>query len=364
MYRFVYRHLLARVDAERTHELAAAVLSRIGSFPPARTLLRRALTSDTEGLAIKALGLDFDHPLGLAAGFDKDARCLPGVEALGFSFAEVGTVTPRPQPGNPRPRIFRLPEDAALINRMGFPSAGMDAVAHNLSHRQRSYPIGVSLGKNKDTALIDAHQDYCATLECLYPCADFFVINVSSPNTPDLRMLQAREYLTTLLSHLRDTIQSQPAESKPLLLKLSPDMSREEIDGALDLASTYGIGGIVATNTTTGRIGLRSPRQTESGGLSGRPLQARSSEVIRHIYRQTHGKLCIVGVGGIFSGDDIWEKLCAGASLVQAYTGLIDEGPTFVRRALRQLRQRMRDEGVTTLAEIVGSAHSNISKVL
>jgi dihydroorotate dehydrogenase len=359
LYRFLYQHLLTKIDAELAHDAALAALAHIGNFPPSRVLLESALAPETDGMAIKALGLDFDHPLGLAAGFDKDGRCLQGVEALGFSFTEVGTVTPRPQPGNPRPRIFRLPEDEALTNRMGFPSAGMLAVARNLRRgRQRRYPVAVSIGKNKDTALDDSHLDYCAVLKCLYPYGDFFVINVSSPNTPDLRKLQAREYLTVLLSHLKDTIQALPGEPKPLLLKLSPDMTWEEIDDALDLALTYGITGVVATNTTTGRTGLRSPRQIEPGGLSGRPLQARSTDVIRHVYAQTKARLTVIGVGGVFTGDDIWDKLSAGASLVQVYTGLIYEGPAFVRRALRQLRQRMRDERVSTLADIVGSSSS------
>ncbi len=357
MYHFLYRHLLTRLDAELAHDLALGVLGRAGRFPPTRSMLRSALAPQTEGLSVQALSLDFDHPLGLAAGFDKDGCCLHGVSALGFSFVEVGTVTPRPQAGNPRPRIFRLPEDHALINRMGFPSAGMLAVEKTLrAYGKLSYPVGISLGKNKDTALSEAHQDYGAVLKRLYPYADFFVVNVSSPNTPDLRKLQNQEYLPALLSHLRSTLQELSANlpPKPLLLKLAPDLTWDEIDLTLESAQDYGIGGIIATNTTLGRDHLRSPRQAEIGGLSGQPLRERSTDIIRHIYRQTLGKLCIVGVGGIFSGDDIWEKMRAGATLVQAYTGLIYEGPMFVRRSVQQLRQRMRDEGVTMLSDIIG----------
>ncbi len=360
MYRFLYRHFLSHIDPELIHDLTLDGLRSISSFLPVRSLMSRALAPDMSGLSISSLGLDFAHPLGLAAGFDKDARGLRAMRALGFSFVEVGTVTPRPQPGNPRKRIFRLIEDEALINRMGFPSAGMDAIERNLQGLRESLgPIGVSLGKNKDTALPNAHRDYGAVLSRLYPHADFFVVNISSPNTPGLRQLQTREYLVELLAHLHESLQTLAGdhEPKPLLLKLSPDMAFDEIDTALDLALQYSLRGIVATNTTTARSGLRSPRQSESGGLSGRPLRARSSEIIRYVYQRTQGKLCIVGVGGIFSGADIWEKMRAGATLVQAYTGLIYEGPLFVKRALRELQQKMRQEGIGSLAEIVGADH-------
>jgi dihydroorotate dehydrogenase len=358
MYRFLFHHLLSRIDSELIHDLTIEGLSKAGQFTPMRGLMSSMWTPDTEGMSIKALGYDFAHPLGLAAGFDKDGRAIHAIGALGFSSVEIGTVTPRPQPGNPRPRIFRVIEDEALINRMGFPSTGMQAVVKNLRTRRRSsVPIGVSIGKNRDTTLAEAHQDYCTVLEHVYPYADFFVVNVSSPNTPGLQQLQSREFLTELLSQVLARVQSLTvdAEPKPVLLKLSPDMAMDEIDTALELALAHGVRGIIATNTTTAR--LHTPEQVESGGLSGRPLRARSTEIIHHIFRSTQGKLCIVGVGGVFSGSDIWEKMCAGASLVQVYTGLIYEGPMFVKTAMSELQRRMRQEGINSLSQLVGMAH-------
>lgn len=348
MYSFLYRHLLARLDAETVHHRALNGLELLGNILP-------ALATDTAGMAVEALGIRFAHPLGLAAGFDKDGRCLPAIRALGFSFAEVGTVTPRPQPGNPPPRLFRLPEDRALINRLGFPSEGAAAVAARLK-RRGAFPVGISLGKNKDTPLADAAQDYNAVLRQLYPYGDFFVVNVSSPNTPDLRRLQTRDYLSDLLQSLMETVRSLgDTAPKPLLVKIAPDLTWDEIDTLLDLALLHGVAGIIATNTTIQRDGLRSAAASESGGLSGQPLRQRSTEIIRHVYRESGGKLTVIGVGGVFTGDDAWEKLCAGASLIQAYTGFIYEGPLFARKVLSGLRRRMQREGVATLADIVGT---------
>lgn len=340
MYQWLFRHLLTRFDAEQIHNLTLALLRTAGNFAPTRALIKTAFGPNTKNMSVSAFGLTFDHPLGLAAGFDKDGRCLRAMNALGFSFVEVGTVTPLPQPGNPGPRIFRLPEDRALINRMGFPSAGMYAIRRNLSAlHKRPFPIGVSLGKNKDTALADAHRDYCAVLECLYPYADFFVVNISSPNTPDLRKLQGREYLIDLLSRLSATLDSLAENQyrKPLLVKLSPDLTLNEVDDILDVGSAHGISGVVATNTTINRDGLRSANRNETGGLSGQPMRERSTAFIRYIAQRTEGKLSIIGVGGIFSGVDACEKLAAGATLVQAYTGLIYEGPRFARNVLTHL---------------------------
>jgi dihydroorotate dehydrogenase len=362
MYRFIYRHLLSRFDAEFAHDAVLRGLEVAARLPPARLVLQKALSPQAEGLSIRALGLDFEHPLGLAAGFDKDGCCLPGLNLLGFSFVEIGTVTPRPQPGNPRRRIFRLMEDGALINRMGFPNAGMSVVEDNLQALGRiirtARPIGVSLGKNRDTPLPDAHQDYGAVLRCLYPYGDFFVVNVSSPNTPELRRLQTRDYLAGILAHLQETVHglARPGQNpKPLLVKIAPELSWADIDTVLDLAVSYQIGGIVATNTTTARDGLRSAHQHETGGLSGKPLCERSNEIIRYVYQHTGGALTIIGVGGVFTGDDVWEKMTAGATLVQAYTGLVYEGPRFVKNAMARLRQKMCEAGIHGLHEIVGT---------
>jgi dihydroorotate dehydrogenase len=340
LYQRLFRRLLTRFDAEQIHNLTLVLLRVAGNFAPTRALMKATFSPNPEKLSVSAFGLNFDHPLGLAAGFDKNGLCLPALNALGFSFVEVGTVTPQPQPGNPGPRIFRLPEDRALINRMGFPSAGMHAVQRNLSAvRNRTFPIGVSLGKNKDTPLIDAHRDYCAVLECLYPLADFFVVNISSPNTPELRKLQGRDYLVDLLSRLSATriTLAENGKRKPLLVKLSPDLTLREVDDILDVGASYEISGVVATNTTTSRDGIRSAHQNETGGLSGLPLRERSTALIRHISQRTEGKIPIIGVGGIFSGEDACEKLGAGATLVQAYTGLIYEGPGFARKVLNEL---------------------------
>ncbi len=354
MYRFLYRHLLSRPDAELIHDLTLGGLRCVGGITPARALLEKVFSPNTEGLAVSALGLQFAHPLGLAAGFDKNATCIPAINALGFSFVEVGTVTPQPQPGNPRPRLFRLADDAALINRMGFPGAGQEVVRSNLRALRKRCPVGISLGKNKATPLADAPEDYCAVLHCLYPYGDFFVVNVSSPNTPGLRELQTREHLDTILTSLKASMHdlANGSRAKPLLVKISPDMTWAEIDTVLELALRHQISGVVATNTTTDHAALQNQYAGEVGGLSGRPLRERSNEIIRYIYRQTSGELCIIGVGGIFSGDDIWDKLRSGATLVQAYTGLIYGGPAFVKKALARLRQRMREEGIDSLSAL------------
>ncbi|MEP7285013.1 MAG: quinone-dependent dihydroorotate dehydrogenase [Chloroflexota bacterium] len=358
MYDLLYHHLLTRFDPELTHHMALDMLRYTGNLAASRVLVRRLLASATDSMAISAIGLDFEHPLGMAAGFDKNAVCIRGLGMLGFSSVEVGTVTPQAQSGNPRPRLFRLPEDQALINSLGFPSAGMLAVEHNLRRsRPDRLPVGVSLGKNKVTPLENAHMDYSSVLERLYPYADFFVINVSSPNTPGLRDLQTRDYLSPLLKHLQTAMVKYGGIElpKPLLLKLSPDMTWPEIDSVLELALEFRLAGVVATNTTTDRAAIHSHYRDKPGGVSGRPLRQRSNEIVQYTYRHTQGQLCIIGVGGIFSGDDVWESLSSGASLVQAYTGLVYRGPTFVKQVIQQIQQRMHREGIQKLQDIIGS---------
>ncbi|MEP6986565.1 MAG: quinone-dependent dihydroorotate dehydrogenase [Chloroflexota bacterium] len=357
MYDGLYKHFFSRVDAEQIHQLSISLLAGAGQFAPARSLLATTFSAHPTFPPINLWGKTFAHPLGLAGGFDKDARCLPALESLGFSFIEVGTVTPQPQPGNPTPRLFRLGEDSALINRMGFPSAGMTTLAQRLTNRANiNIPLLISLGKNKATALMDAVQDYTAVLNALYPFGDGFVVNISSPNTPDLRKLQTREYLSDLLSQLTQTIRTLAHDQspKPLLIKIAPDLEWSEIDDILELALQFGIAGIIATNTTLQRPNLRSPYQTETGGLSGQPLRQRSTEIIRYIHQHTEKKLVIIGVGGIFTGEDVWEKLSAGAALVQVYTGFIYKGPAFVKQALTELEARMRQSGITRYEDIIG----------
>ncbi|MCA0453748.1 MAG: quinone-dependent dihydroorotate dehydrogenase [Chloroflexi bacterium] len=355
MYNTLYAQVLSRIDPEAIHHFSVQMLGVAGRIPPTRALLNSLFSARALFPKIEVGGLSFAHPLGLAGGFDKDGRCLPALQALGFSFIEVGTVTPQPQPGNPQPRLFRLPEDHALINRMGFPSGGMVTLGERLKRRSAvDVPIFISLGKNKATELQQAAQDYLTLLDHLYAYGDAFVINISSPNTPDLRKLQTRDYLASLLEQVMTKMRELgPGQApKPLFVKIAPDLSWAEINDLLDLALQFGIMGIIATNTTLERPNLSSPYQSETGGLSGQPLRQRSTEIIRHIRQHTEGKLVIIGAGGIFTGADILEKLEAGASLVQAYTGFIYKGPAFVRQAISQLENRMRQAGLSRYQEI------------
>jgi dihydroorotate dehydrogenase len=365
LYGALYRHVFSRLEAERAHHLALAVMALAVCSPRLCALIAARYQPDAalcQGMETRVFSLPFAHPLGLAAGFDKDARAVQVSHALGFSFQELGTVTPQPQPGNAAPRLFRLPADRALINRLGFPSAGAAQFAANLARVRQSGravgPIAVSLGKNKETPLSEAAADYAAVLRAVYAHADLFVVNISSPNTPELRRLQDSAYLDDLLGALRAEMLRLDAAPKPLLLKIAPDLTEADLDTLIEAALRHGVSGIVAANTTTARDNLRSaPALTEElGGLSGAPLRARSTEIVRHIYVASGGALPIIGVGGIFSGQDVWEKLCAGATLTQAYTGFIYGGPGYVRRAVRWLRRKMDAEGVRSLSEIVGSA--------
>jgi dihydroorotate dehydrogenase len=299
---------------------------------------------------VEALGLRFPNPVGLAAGMDKSASAVEAWAALGFGFVEVGTLTPRPQPGNPKPRLFRLPEHQALINRMGFNNGGATALARRLARwradgRWPAHPVGINLGKSKITPIEQATKDYADSFRALRGLADFFVVNVSSPNTPNLRQLQDKAALDEILSALQAINHSGPLPTRPVLVKVAPDLSFEALDEIVALAGPRDLAGIVATNTTIARPATSDTAGAltygETGGLSGRPLRARSTEVIRHLHRQTNGRLPIIGVGGIFSAEDAWEKVTAGASLVQIYSGLVFEGPGIVREVVEGLRDRL-----------------------
>jgi len=335
------RPLIFRLDPERAHTLTLNILRLTGQLPPLRFLIQKYFETDPK--PVTAFGLKFRNPVGLAAGYDKDGLAARGLATLGFSHLELGTVTPRPQPGNPKPRVFRLPEDRAIINRMGFPGRGADFLYHQLSALRSSFRphpssliLGINLGKNKDTPNEDAAQDYLTLYERFAPFADYLAINVSSPNTVGLRRLQARDALEALLSQLASARRtSHPA--LPILVKLAPDLTDDELDDALDAITRTGMDGVIATNTTLRRDGLRSSRANETGGLSGTPLTAFSTNVIRKIYQRTDGKLPIIGVGGIMSPDDAKAKLDTGATLVQVYTGLIYEGPGLVKRIVEKL---------------------------
>lgn len=307
-------------------------------------------------------GQNFSNPIGLAAGFDKDGIAANLWSGFGFGFAELGTVTFHAQLGNPRPRLFRLPADRAALNRMGFNNQGAAVLAQRLQRlHDVKIPLGVNLGKSKVTSLEAAAADYLESFKLLKEWGDYFVVNVSSPNTPGLRSLQATDQLEPILSALQSENQAQ----KPLLIKIAPDLEWEDIADVLSLAQQYNLAGIIATNTTIRRDGLKTETiqstgnsvTEEAGGISGAPLRQRSTEVIRFIYQQTQGKLAIVGVGGIFTAEDAWEKITAGASLIQVYTGWFYEGPEMVRRILEGLLQKLDDRALHSLQDAIGLDH-------
>jgi len=352
MYRLV-RGMLFRLEPERAHALASSVLRWLGRNPRLAARLRRRYHRDDPRLEVRFAGLVFPSPVGVAAGFDKGEGLAEGLFALGFGFVEVGTITPRPQPGNPRPRLFRLPTKRALINRMGFNNAGAEAAARRYARmRFRPGPLGFNLGKNKDTPQEEAPRDYLQALEALADLGDYFVVNVSSPNTPGLRALQEPEALRRILVPLREK-----AGKKPLLLKLAPDLADESIDELADLALELRLDGLVLANTTIARKGAEDePLSKEAGGMSGAPLLDRAVELVERVYRRTQGRLPIVGVGGIFTADDAYRMIRAGATLVQAYTGFVYQGPGFARALERGLLERLERDGLASVTEAIGAA--------
>jgi dihydroorotate dehydrogenase len=379
LYKKILRPILFSSDAERAHnfaleKLACASRSRIACG------MIGGLYGSPE-LPVEVFGLKFPNPVGLAAGMDKFAAAVPAWEKLGFGFSELGGVTWRAQPGNPAPRMFRAVADEAIVNRMGFNNPGAESLAQKLGEWKKSgrwpdHPVGINLGKSKATPLEEAAGDYANSFRVLRELADFFVINVSSPNTPNLRQLQDKSALDEILAAMQEVqkrdeccvLRDQtvnPARithhaSKPILVKVAPDLSFEALDEILELVAPRNIAGIVATNTTISRPQTNDSAAqeiyNETGGLSGKPLRARSTEIIRHLHKQTKGKLPIIGVGGIFDADDAWEKIAAGASLLQIYTGLVYEGPGITRKIVAGLIQRMEKEGVRNLKEVVGTA--------
>ena len=336
MYRWL-RKLLFLLEPEKAHALVLHGLR----LPAFRWFLRRMYHFEHPSLQRTLWGITFPNPVGLAAGFDKNAEAVAAMADLGFGFVEIGTVTPRPQPGNPRPRLFRLTADEALINRMGFNNQGVRDVAQKL-RQQGPLPIIIAgnIGKNKDTPNDQAVRDYEKCFRELYPYVDFFVVNVSSPNTPNLRELQEKDSLQQLLHHLQEVNHSLP-HPRPILLKIAPDLSFAQLDDILSIVQQTRIHGIVATNTTTSREGLHtSPEEIARmgpGGLSGRPLRHRSTEIIRYLHQKSRGKIPIIGVGGIHSVEDALEKLRAGASLVELFTGFIYRGPALIKQIKQAL---------------------------
>lgn len=363
----LYKHLakpaLFRMDPEKAHHLTIDGLHAVGRFKPGRWLLRAMWGVPVyPELESELWGIRFPNPVGLAAGLDKNAKAVPGFCSIGFGFMEVGTVTPKPQQGNELPRLFRLPEDSALINRMGFNNVGIDGMKLHLRNAAaRTVPLAINIGKNKTTPNERAEEDYRACIQALYGYGDFFVVNISSPNTPDLRNLQHGDELSRLLAAVKDEIGKQHARfggrQKPVLVKIAPDLSGEEVEYMAETIASSGVSGIIASNTTIARDGLTHAHRSEAGGLSGRPLTARSTELISRLYRLTQGRLPIIGSGGIFTADDAYEKIRAGASLVEVYTALIYEGPGLLRRLNEGLRQRLQRDGFRHLSEAIGSAH-------
>ena len=364
-YQKLLRPLLFRQDSEKIHDRTLAALGFAGRHPAiCRTL---AAVFGSEPLPVELFGLKFPNPVGLAAGMDKHASAVPVWAALGFGFCELGGVTWHPQPGNPAPRMFRAVADQALINRMGFNNAGAEAMAARLAACRAAghwpdHPVGINLGKSKITPLAGAAAEYARCFRVLHSQADFFVVNVSSPNTPQLRELQDKAALDEILAAVQEVNRELAGlgAGKPLLVKVAPDLAFAALDEILELAVPRGIAGLVATNTTLARPpAVRSKLQrvyAEAGGLSGRPLAARSTEVIRHLHRQSRGALPIIGVGGIFTAEDAWAKITAGASLVQIYTGLVYEGPGVARRIVAGLRSRLAAGGYPNLLAAVGIA--------
>ncbi|WP_054813744.1 quinone-dependent dihydroorotate dehydrogenase [Nocardia arizonensis] len=355
MYALVLR-LMFLVPPERIHHLAFAAMRAVARFAPTRALLTRLLVVDDPILRNTAFGVEFPTPLGLAAGFDKNADGVDVWGPLGWGFAEVGTVTARPQPGNPAPRLFRLPADRALINRMGFNNRGAARAAEQLHVRRSTVPIGANIGKTKVVEPADAPADYATSAALLGPLADFVVVNVSSPNTPGLRDLQAVESLRPVLEAVLDEV------SVPVLVKIAPDLSDEDIDAVADLAVELGLAGIVATNTTIGRSGLRTDAAEVAaigpGGLSGPPVARRSLEVLRRLYRRVGDRVVLISVGGIETPAQAFERILAGATLLQGYTGFIYGGLFWTRHIHRGLAQRLRDQGFGSIAEAIGAEHA------
>ena len=361
LYRSLLRPILFRLPPETAHELALHSLDLLKPKSINRFVHDRySINAFGE---LNRFGLKFSNPVGLAAGFDKDGVALQALAALGFGFVEAGTVTYHPQPGNPRPRLFRLPQDSALINRAGFNNAGAAAFAEKVAKQRPNCILGVSIGKSKTTPLEEATDDYLKSFELVYPVADYIAINVSSPNTPQLRQLQQADNLSSLLKSIQMRNEELQQELRrptrmPLLVKLSPDLEKSELEVVVDVIKRFNVDGIVATNTTIKRDNLSSRMETVDaigdGGLSGAPLRMRTTQIIARLYELTQGKIPLIGVGGIFTAADAWEKIAAGACLIQLYTGFIYRGPRIAKEINQGLAEFVKANGFRNLDEAVG----------
>ena len=375
------RPLLFAGDAEKVHERMLTSVEFISKIPGILPLLRSLFLEDNPLLRTQLFDKTLNNPIGLAAGFDKDGRIHPALFALGFGFVEIGTVTPRPQEGNPRPRLFRLKEDHAVINRMGFNNQGAWKMAERLVANtlkiksadadifelSEDYPaniasgmLGINIGKNKDTSLEKATDDYVSALSTLHPFAEYFTLNISSPNTEDLRNLQEKEALRILLDSVcarRDELDRNHSRNTPLLVKLAPDLDQDALGNTIRVIQEFSIQGVIATNTTIERPELKSKYRTETGGLSGKPLQKRSTAMIRTLFAELGADIPIIGVGGIFNGADAYEKIRAGAAAVQIYTALIYEGPGLVWKVKAELANLLERDGYKSVSEAIGADH-------
>ena len=378
LYENIIRPMMFGLDAERAHEIGIESL-RLGLSSEFAQRVASQRYGSQEFSVIERFGLRFANPLGVAAGFDKNGVVVNQLASLGFGFVEVGTVTREPQKGNEKPRMFRLPDDKALINRLGFNNEGAEVVAARLRDLRRRCVVGVNIGRNKDVVNEEAIQNYLASFDLVYDVADYIAINISSPNTPNLRELQHGENLEDLLKAIqeRNRVLSPPVLSpgleeppksgtqnagthngKPLLVKIAPDLNENEIESIVDICLRHGVAGIIATNTTVSRENLKTPgvERLGAGGLSGKPVAHRSNEVISSVFRYSKGKLPVIGVGGIFTADDAFAKIAAGASLLQAYTGFVYSGPAFARTINNGLLKILKSKGLADLDEAVGSS--------
>jgi dihydroorotate dehydrogenase len=340
VYKSLIKPLLFLKKPENAHHLTFSLMRTIFNLPILKPMVNSMYSFEDPELEREVFGLKFKNPVGLAAGLDKDAKFISELEALGFGFIEIGTLTPRPQPGNPLPRLFRLPGDQALMNRMGFNNGGVEEAAERLKNTKTNVLIGGNIGKNKDTPNEKAIEDYLKCLEVLHPYVDYFVVNVSSPNTPNLRDLQEKEPLKKLLLAVKEANQRKE-KPRPILLKIAPDLTDGQLDDIVEIVQEAGVDGVIATNTTIDYNLVQKERDTVkaigSGGVSGKPLRSRSTEVIRYLSQKSKKSFPIIGVGGIFTAEDAIEKLEAGASLVQVYSGMIYEGPGMVKQIKKGL---------------------------
>ena len=351
--------VLFTLDPEHAHDVTMRKMQQVSKTPWLLAPLEKACAKRVPSLPVSCMGITFDNPVGLAAGLDKDAVALPAFSALGFSGVELGTVTPKPQPGNDKPRMFRLLEDQALINRMGFNSAGVDRFVENIKRTQNSAVVGINIGKNAATAIADAHYDYVSALQRVYSFADYIAVNISSPNTKSLRDLQNEDFLDALLMQIKTAQKKCEKVHKryvPIALKVAPDLQSDEIETIAELVLSHQFDAIIATNTTIARPDtLQSKYAEEAGGLSGSPVKDMSTDCIRQFYNLLKGQVQIIGVGGIATADDAWEKLIAGADFLQIYSMFIYKGPSIVKEIVCGLEEKIKQHGFNNLPDAMSA---------